>query len=422
MTAQPAKKAKDGARDISGDDQVTKKLREPARRLFKRFLDHLGPTASPESVENAFQAALAETEGRNLRIKDGLELSVALSHAVVECGGDLSVKRARSRLRTPRPHRRHAQTGRPAREQRSDPVVWTPSQLVAHDFAIPDFYVDPIVTPDGVVIVFGPREAGKTQFVFTMFRAIQEESLLLGRFPCKRTPVVLVEVDMPPLATQMRIRMAHTAFAFDDELIRIVTLRSLDIFRVSRDTTWVQEINAFQPGIIVFDSLRKIHRRDESDTGTPSAVYGQTKELFPGAAPFCLHHVRKAPHPRMQGSGSSEDLEAYRGTTAWLDDADTGLYLSFDKKKKKKQRVFQVYRARHADESVKAEITPVQIAEDSLFLEPTDPTPQMRLMDWWLKNPNASLNDAVQWLREEFPDRARQTYYNWCHDVGIEAP
>jgi len=292
------------------------------------------------------------------------------------------------------------------------PILWTFPQLAEWEFPFPEFYVEPLLTPDSTALLYGPREAGKTQFMMTMIRTIQEGGLFMGRFRCTKCRVALIEVDMPTKQLQMRVRTAQEEFKFDTDIARVYSPHSLNLLTATKDTKWVQAVRDFDPQVVMYDSLRKIHKLKENDAESANEVYSRAKELFPDVASMFAHHVTKT--PQQAGVKEREAEDRFRGNTAWLDDADAGLYLS----KKRGKRFFQVTRGRHCDDATKEIVTPVRLNEDSLFMEPGEPTPEMRLLEWRVQFPNESLSEAVEWLRREFPDRSKQTYYNWAHHVG----
>lgn len=301
--------------------------------------------------------------------------------------------------------------------------VWTPSALLNENFGDVRFYVDPICTPGSVVVLFGPREAGKTQLIFSMARAMHEESLLIGRFPCKRGRVALVEVDMSIMTTQERLQKASSEYVFSDDLFSIATPSTIDILHCTAATPWVAELQAFDPQVVAFDSLRKIHHGDENDPSVPSQVYGKCKSLFPRAALWFAHHVKKPPATWIQTKENydpGEDPNVYRGTTAWLDDADAAIYLH--KEPKYDKRTFRLVRARYAPDEVKHEVIGVALQKGSMFLHASALNERQWALQWRLAHPAAALEEAVEELRAEFPGRANQTYYNWAHTALDSIP
>lgn len=297
-----------------------------------------------------------------------------------------------------------------------DRLTWSPSELLAENFGQLRFYLEPISAPGSTLILFGPREAGKTQLLFTMIRAMHEEALLLGRFPAKRAKVALVEVDMTVVTTQERLKHAAQEYTFSDSLFRIATPTSLDILRIPAATPWIRDLQAFQPDIVAFDSLRKVHKEDENNPSVPSAIYGRCRELFPQSAFWFAHHVKKPPatwladkHSYAQG----EDLNAFRGTSAWLDDADAAIYLYKDTITDK--RSFQLVRARYAEDDVKKEIIGLKMSPDSMFLEPAELSERQWALHWHLQHPKEVVGKIVDALEVEYPGRSPSVYYKWAH-------
>ena len=295
-------------------------------------------------------------------------------------------------------------------------VVWTPDDLLAANLGNTSFFIEHISVPGSTLVVFGPREAGKTQLFFSMARAMAEQQLLLGRFRCRTARVALVEVDMSLLTTQERLQKAAAEYHFRTEQFSIAAPTTIDIARCSVHTPWVAELRAFGPEVVAFDSLRKIHRGDENDPGVPSFVYGRCRELFPDSAFWFAHHVKKPPPTWLQEKEQydpGEDPNAYRGTTAWLDDADAAIYLH--KEPKLDKRTFRVSRARFAPDSVKHELIGITLEPNSMFVTAGTLSEKQWALHWRLQHPEASLKEAVAMLRAEFPERAVQSYYDWAH-------
>ena len=297
---------------------------------------------------------------------------------------------------------------------------WSLPTLKAQPTIGTEWIVEPIIAPDSTSIIFGPREAGKTQFVLSLFRAIQESALCLGHFRCRRVRAALVEIDMPKGLLQTRLQAMP--YAFDNELFLAQTFRyAPNIMTCAQQTPWIADLNAFAPEWIVFDSLRKLHHMKDEAPEAPSQVYNKLRELFPNAARTVLHHVRKPP-PSYMLNGShytqADDPEAYRGTTAWLDDADAAVYMPYNFKTG--ERAVWLTRSRLVADDRKGAPIAVRIDEDSLFLEAANPSPQIRLLVWKSEHLHASLPEACAYLKEIAPGKARATYYRWASAAGFE--
>ena len=298
---------------------------------------------------------------------------------------------------------------------------WSLPALKAEPTEGTEWIVEPIVAPDSTSIIFGPREAGKTQLILSLFRAIQEQALCFGHFPCRRVRAVLVEIDMPKVLLQLRLQ--QMPYAFDSNLFRVFTFQHApNIFQCNQQTPWVKDLNVFAPDWIIFDSLRKLHHLKDEAPEAPSLVYNALRTLFPRAARTVLHHVKKAPPSYMlhdSGYKQSEDPEAYRGTTAWLDDADAAVYMPYNTKTR--ERAVWLTRSRLVSEDVKSQPVAVRLDEESLFLEAARPSPQIQLVTWLTERPHASLVEAVEFLKQAAPGKCRATYYNWAKQAGVTA-
>ena len=119
------------------------------------------------------------------------------------------------------------------------------------------------------------------------------------------------------------------------------------------------------------------------------------------------------------GYKQSEDPEAYRGTTAWLDDADAAVYMPYNTKTR--ERAVWLTRSRLVSEDVKSQPVAVRLDEESLFLEAARPSPQIQLVTWLTERPHASLVEAVEFLKQAAPGKCRATYYNWAKQAGVTA-
>jgi hypothetical protein len=79
-----------------------------------------------------------------------------------------------------------------------------------------------------------------------------------------------------------------------------------------------------RPDVVFLNTLRKLHRFDDKESGAPADVYGYFQDLFPQAALVFVHHSKKSqtdPKFRVRQD------ESFSGSSHWLDDAQVGLYL-----------------------------------------------------------------------------------------------
>lgn len=198
--------------------------------------------------------------------------------------------------------------------------IWSSDELVAHTFRNA-YLIDPIVPRGGIVLFHGKRGIGKTQFLLTVAACLNEGGTLFGRYRTRPSNVFYIQADMTPQIQQLRVKqaqllypLARTHFIFPS-FFNISTLRE--------EAELVQTVRSLEPDLVVWDTLRKIHRGDSNVDDTASFVYGRAKELFPTATHCFVHHDKKT----IAEQEKLEEEELYRGSGAWLDDADTGLHL-----------------------------------------------------------------------------------------------
>ncbi len=263
-----------------------------------------------------------------------------------------------------------------------------------HDavFAQPLFLVQPIIPYGGIAMLHGPKTAGKTQFALTLGIAVRYGEPFLGEYPCREGPVVLLETDMTKQTLQARARLAPRTRG-----LRFVLADPFDVVRIATLPAFepLASLQALAPALLIVDSLRKTTvGRDEQESGTPALVYTAWRKLFPETTIMLIHHDRKK--PTMPHSMPHMD-EAARGSSAWLDDCDTGLHLTRMHETRTGETVatlsFSKCRTMEEPQPMSLRMLP-----DTLLLEPTKPTTRQRLLAWLAANPAATREAAIEFL------------------------
>lgn len=264
-----------------------------------------------------------------------------------------------------------------------------------HDASMPEplFLVEPIIPFGGIVVLHGPKTAGKTQFALTLGVAVVNGTPFLNEYPCRRGPVVFIETDMTKKTLQSRVLTAP-----ETRKLAFLHAEPFDVTRVARGPLPepLVQAQALAPLLVIVDSLRKTNLQDEIASSTPTLVYSAWKRLFPESTLLFIHHDRKKPtnpdaylHPE----------EAARGTGAWLDDADTGLHLTRQRETKGGHLCTLAFsKCRTAEEPPPMTL---HMQEDTLLIEPTKPTTRQRLVSWRHQFPNSTREDARTWFAEQ---------------------
>lgn len=277
-------------------------------------------------------------------------------------------------------------------------ALYPPGELAAASLPSPLFLVEPIIPTGGIVMLHGPKTAGKTQLALTLGCAVAHGQALLGEWAVRSGTVVFLEVDMPLALLQARIQQAP-----ETQALWFLHSEPFDIVTLSRELPdELAEVANLHPDLLIVDSLRKTHSLDENDSATPSAVYSAWRRLFPDTCLAFMHHDRKKP---VSPDHAAHPEEAARGTGAWLDDADTGLHLDRIRGSKGGGHVatLSFSKCRTTEEP---DPMVVRMRDDSLLLEPTKPTAASELTRWLMANPNATRDECRQHLETAGYSRA----------------
>lgn len=197
-------------------------------------------------------------------------------------------------------------------------LLWSSERLAAHEFPTPPYLVEPMIPQGGLAILHGKPGVGKTLLIAALAQAVNSGAPFLNRWPTRQGPVVVVQADM-------------TGQIQRDRLLRIINDVNV------KDTYWVVEedgstpyldiqnmtftqkelvsaIRSVNPVLVVWDTLRKIHRLDENSSDAPIAVFRAAREILGSASHLFIHHDRK--ESRDPDAAADTD-EAFMGSQQW---------------------------------------------------------------------------------------------------------
>lgn len=199
--------------------------------------------------------------------------------------------------------------------------LWTANALADHPFP-QAFLIEPFVPREGIVFFHGKRGIGKSQFALTLAICLSEHGALFGKYPTHAIgPVIYVQADMGDAIQHVRVRQLRQHYSLDN--IYFYFPRFFNLANVTVHDPMMQEIAALKPSMIFWDTLRKIQRLGTNDDDVPSFIYGKSQDMFPTATHCFIHHDKKT----IADQDKLDMDETFRGSGAWLDDADTGLHL-----------------------------------------------------------------------------------------------
>lgn len=176
-----------------------------------------------------------------------------------------------------------------------------------------------------VGVLGGPPKALKTYVGLDLAISVASGTDCLSRFPVRETGPVLAYLA-EDAGEQVRGRTAALAKG------RGLDLDALDLFLITSPVLWLDDpehrerlastIEELRPKLLLLDPLVRLHRQDENDVRSVSALLGHLRELNRtyDLAVVLVHHTAKKerahPGQALRGSG-----DIY----AWL---DAGLYLA----------------------------------------------------------------------------------------------
>ena len=199
--------------------------------------------------------------------------------------------------------------------------LWSTPDLAAHEFENPTFLVEPIIPLGGLVLLHGKRGIGKTQFCLTLANAIVNGKPFMNRYPTLKGPVLNVQIDMTPQIQQLRIRKVTDILKLDN--LWYMFPRVLDVGKLDQEDAFAITVRKLAPHMIIWDTLRKIHRENENSSESAQKVYTKVTSLFPDTTHFFVHHDKKT----VVEQQALDPEEAFRGTGDWIDSTDTSLQL-----------------------------------------------------------------------------------------------
>jgi len=189
--------------------------------------------------------------------------------------------------------------------------------------------VEGLWTRRAVGVLGGPPKALKSWLGLDLALSVASGTDCLSRFPARETGPVLAYLA-EDAGEEVRARTAALAKG------RGLSLDDLDLFVITSPVLWLDDpehrerlagtIEELRPKLLLLDPLVRLHRQDENDVRSVSALLGHLRELNRtyDLAVVLVHHTSKKerahPGQALRGSG-----DIY----AWL---DAGLYLAKKKK------------------------------------------------------------------------------------------
>jgi hypothetical protein len=181
------------------------------------------------------------------------------------------------------------------------------SQLMNMNLPPIRWFVDKLIPEESITIFSGKPSTYKTWILLHLAIQLAKGEPLFGKFPTIKTKVLFIDEE-----SGWRLLQARLALLLKGEDLPIF-FRSSENFKLKKES--VAEIIAYcekeKVGVVMFDSLVRIHTASENDSKEMAAVNELIKQIkIAGIAVIIAHHDRKqvSDDPADNMRGSSEIL------------------------------------------------------------------------------------------------------------------
>lgn len=173
-------------------------------------------------------------------------------------------------------------------------------------FAQPKWIVENLIPEKGLIAVAGPPESCKSYFTTYLAIAVARGEVLFDQFPTKRVSVLLVDQENLPVWIQRRLMQ----FQAEDELPLHIYANRDAPFNLENQDAFSQVViylKDHQIGLLVLDTLRLSHTRDENSSTDMKPVFDRLKQLTKYTSVLFIQHHRKGDRRQTQ-SVHGEDM------------------------------------------------------------------------------------------------------------------
>jgi len=145
-------------------------------------------------------------------------------------------------------------------------------------------------------ILAGPPSVGKTWLVLDLGRQVAAGGRWLGHFPTNQAPVLVIDEESHLPGLQARARMLDSGDPLGDGLPLYFAIGHGVRLDANPGAAHLDALlDRHKPGLVILDSLTRVHGANENDAGQMADVFANAKALMRahGTAFLFTDHIRK---------------------------------------------------------------------------------------------------------------------------------
>lgn len=207
-------------------------------------------------------------------------------------------------------------------EDKTAPFQWA-IDYIKNNEDTERWLIEKLIPAEGLVNFYGKPKTGKSFAAYGVALAVSEgHAEWMGYAVKTHGPVMIVQIDTPRGENVDRFKRLHN-LGFDISKIAVVDMKMapypFNVLDKKHFAYLRQQIAAVKPVLIIIDTLREAHDKDENDSTAMKLVVNQIVSLARsttevGAAVILISHARKDSAMNVQGA-ESDLMDAGRGSS-----------------------------------------------------------------------------------------------------------
>src|SRR3989344_2049748 len=200
------------------------------------------------------------------------------------------------------------------------PKVWTLKELIATDFGPQDWLIDKLIPVQSITVISGDPESYKTWLTMEIAKNVAAGQSFLSRYNSAQMAVLFIDEENTPRLLKARYQLLSSS---EDLPITYISGSHFKISNPECTRLIYDLIEKNNIGLIIIDSLIRVHSGDENSARDMGRVYDELKKLREkGLSIIVTHHHRK------QGFGPRNAAQSMRGSSDILAGVDVHLAVS----------------------------------------------------------------------------------------------